>query len=38
MQELGTMNVQMRIITDKNIDQVLPLTEGKEFENLQEKQ
>ena len=34
MQELTTMNIQMRIITDKNVDQVLSLTSGANFEKM----
>ena len=34
MQELTTMNVQMRIITEQNIDQILPLSEGKSMEKM----
>jgi len=34
MQELTTMNVQMRIITDKNVDQVLSLTGGSYIEKM----
>ena len=34
MQELTTMNVQMRIITDKNVDQVLPLSDGNTMEKM----
>ena len=34
MQELTTMNVQMRIITDKNVDQVLSLSEGNTMEKM----
>ena len=34
MQELKTMNVQMRIITDANVDQLLSLTEGDDIKHL----
>ena len=34
MQELITMNVQMRIITDKNVDQVLSLSDGNTMEKM----
>ena len=34
MQELKTMNIQMRIITEDNIDQLLTLTEGDDITKL----
>jgi len=34
MQELKTMNIQMRIITEDNIDQLLTLTEGTDIAKL----
>ena len=34
MQELKTMNIQMRIITEDNIDQLLTLTEGSDITKL----
>ena len=34
MQELKTMNIQMRIITEDNIDQLLTLTEGSDISKL----
>ena len=34
MQELKTMNIQMRIITEDNIDQLLTLTEGNDITKL----
>lgn len=34
MQELKTMNIQMRIITEDNIDQLLTLTEGGDISKL----
>ena len=34
MQELKTMNIQMRIITEDNIDQLLTLTEGTDITKL----
>lgn len=34
MQELKTMNIQMRIITEDNIDQLMTLTKGNDIEKL----
>ena len=34
MQELTTMNVQMRIITEQNVDQIIPLSEGRSMEKM----
>ena len=34
MQELQAMNVQMRIITEDNVDQLMSLTKGDDIENL----
>tara|TARA_A100001015_G_C15043806_1_gene741847 strand:- start:4738 stop:7326 length:2589 start_codon:yes stop_codon:yes gene_type:complete len=34
MQELQAMNIQMRIITDDNVDQLLSLTEGDDIQKL----
>lgn len=34
MQELQTMNVQMRIITEDNVDQLMSLTKGDDIEKL----
>ena len=31
MQELGAMNVQMRIVTEDNIDQLMSLTDDNEL-------
>ena len=37
MQELGTMNVQMRIITEDNVDRLTSLFYGEENKNIKEK-
>ena len=34
MQELQAMNIQMRIITEDNVDQLMSLTKGNDIENL----
>ena len=34
MQELQAMNVQMRIITEDNVDQLMSLTKGDDIEKL----
>ena len=34
MQELQAMNVQMRIITEQNVDQLLSLTKGEDIAKL----
>ena len=34
MQELQAMNVQMRIITEDNVDQLLSLTRGEDIKKL----
>ena len=34
MQELQSMNVQMRIITEDNVDQLMSLTKGDDIEKL----
>ena len=32
LQELKTMNIQMRIITEDNVDQLMSLVDGKQLE------
>ena len=34
IQELQTMNVQMRVITEDNVDQLMSLTKGDDVEKL----